>query len=75
MVGEEEPVVSPKSHSEWARLLRKVYEVDPLACPRCSATMRVIAVITAPAVIDRILRHLRETGGDDLFAARAPPAA
>ena len=37
--------------------------------------MRVIAVITVPKVIDRILRHLRETGGDDIFAARAPPAA
>ena len=75
VVREDQAAESPSSNSEWARLLRKVYEVDPLACPRCSATMRVIAVITAPAVIDRILRHLRETGGDDLFAARAPPAA
>jgi hypothetical protein len=36
--------------------------------------MQVVAVITLPRVIDRILRHLRETGGDELFAARAPPA-
>jgi hypothetical protein len=66
---------SRSSGSEWARLLRKVFEVDPLSCARCGEEMRVIAVITVPKVIVRILRHLRETGGDDIFAARAPPAA
>jgi len=34
-----------------ARLLRQVYEVDPLLCPRCGGTMRVIAVIKRPAVV------------------------
>jgi hypothetical protein len=70
---ETEPL--PKSRATWARLLRMVFEVDPLACPRCGARLKIISVITAPAVIDKILRHLRETGKDDLFAARAPPAA
>lgn len=42
----------------WARLIRQVYEVDPLFCPRCGKTMRVIAVIERPAVIRRILDHL-----------------
>jgi hypothetical protein len=37
--------------------------------------MKILSVITSPAVIDRILRHLRRTGKDDLFDARAPPAA
>jgi hypothetical protein len=27
----------------WAKMIRKVYEVDPLACPECGAQMRVIA--------------------------------
>jgi len=39
----------------WAELLRRIYEVDPLACPRCSALMRIVAVITDPAVITGIL--------------------
>ena len=68
----------PKSRASWARLLRKVFEVDPLACPRCSATMKIVSVITTPALIDRILGHLRRTGKDDLHrvhGARAPPAA
>ena len=35
-----------------------MYEVDPLACPRCGATMRVIAVSEPPAVIQQILDQL-----------------
>jgi len=28
----------------WARLIQKIYEVDPLACPKCGGTMRIIAI-------------------------------
>ena len=31
--------------STWARLIHKVYEVDPLECPRGKGPMRVIALI------------------------------
>lgn len=44
--------------SSWARLIRKVYRVDPLICPRCGGRMHLIALIEEPAVIERILRHL-----------------
>jgi hypothetical protein len=48
----------------WARLLSKVYEIDPLACPKCGAEMKpaVIAVIENPDEIKRILRHLVKIG-------------
>jgi hypothetical protein len=68
----------PKSRASWARLLKMVFEVDPLTCRRCGAAMKVIAVITAPALIDRLLKHVRgkaEEHGEDPFDARAPPAA
>jgi hypothetical protein len=42
----------------WARLIKQVYEVDPLVCPRCAGPMRIIAFIEQPAVIEKILRHL-----------------
>ena len=42
----------------WAKLIRKIYEVDPLACPKCGAQMRVIALIEDPTVIERILTWL-----------------
>ena len=44
--------------STWARLIHKVYEVDPLECPKCKGPMRVISLIEDSEVIRRILRHL-----------------
>ncbi len=43
----------------WARLIKRVYEVDPLLCPSCDSEMKVIAFITEHDVVDAILRHLR----------------
>lgn len=59
---EAEPEVDGRAPLEawrsWARLIRKVYELDSLLCPRCGGTMRVIAVIEWPAVIRPVLDHL-----------------
>ena len=52
--------------SAWARLIAKVYEVDPLICPHCGSEMKLIAVITDPPEVRKILRHLIKIG-------RAPP--
>ena len=32
----------------WAELIKKVYEADPLVCPRCEGTMRIIALSSSP---------------------------
>ena len=58
----ERPVGSPS----WARLIQKVWEISPVTCSRCGGEMRVVSVITDPAVIDKILRHIEKKG-------RAPP--
>ena len=47
-----------RGRSTWARLSHKIYEVDPLECPRCKGPMRVIALIDDEAVIRKILTHL-----------------
>lgn len=39
----------------WARLMQKIYEVDPLVCPNCNGTMQVIAFIEDSDVIKKIL--------------------
>ena len=57
---------SPESRAAWARLSTKVYEADPLVCGRCGSPMRVVAVITEPQQVRKILRHLIKTG-------KAPP--
>jgi hypothetical protein len=50
--------VRQAAKAAWAKLIRKVYEVDPLLCQKCGAQMRVIALIEDPAVIERILSWL-----------------
>jgi Putative transposase len=59
----------------WAALLQQIFEVDPLSCPKCTGTMRIVAFITQSAVIDQILTHLRTraTSGDRR-SARSPPS-
>jgi len=54
----------------WARLVRRVYEVDPLRCPGCGGEMRIISVILEHEVITKILRHLARKG---IQPGRAPP--
>jgi len=54
-----EPELSPKEfRRNWARLIQKIYEVDPLVCSRCQGSMRVIAFIEDEDVIKKILKHL-----------------
>ena len=42
----------------WARLIQKIYNVDPLICPKCKGFMRIISFIEEVAVIKKILKHL-----------------
>ncbi len=42
----------------WRELIKKLWEVDPLSCPRCHHEMKIISLINQPEVIERILRHL-----------------
>jgi len=42
----------------WARLIQKIYEVDPLACSKCGGTMRIIAFIEDYKVVKKILDHV-----------------
>ena len=42
-----------------AMLIQRVYKIDPLACPRCSGQMKVVAFLEPlqADVIEKILRH------------------
>ena len=51
--------VVARAKAAWARLIRKVYEADPLESPQCQGPMRVIALIDDPPLVRRILEHLR----------------
>jgi len=62
-----------RASQTWAMLIKRVYEVDPLACPKCGGRLKVIAFIEPPQadVIEKILRHC---GLWNPPPARGPPA-
>jgi hypothetical protein len=72
-VSSREPVPTPPERAalrrRWANLIRRVYEIDPLVCPRCGSEMRMIGFITDPTVVKRIADHLRKRDRP----ARPPP--
>ena len=50
----------PPSRIPWAELLRRTFSVDVLRCPRClTGTLAVLAFITDPSIVLKILAHLR----------------
>ncbi len=56
-----------KASANWARLIHKIFEVDPLLCPNCGKEMRIIAFITNDQEVKKILKHIGEE------TERAPP--
>jgi hypothetical protein len=56
----------------WARLIARVYQVDPLVCTRCGQRMSLIAFVTDQMAIGKILDHL---GLSSPQAEKPPPLA
>ncbi len=52
----------------WARLLKRVFEIDMEHSPNCGGELKIIAAMLDSAVIERILTHRG-------LQARAPPRA
>ena len=61
-----------RCNQTWAMLIKRVYEIDPMVCPKCGGQMKVVAFIEPPQreVIEKILRH---SGLWQSSAPRAPP--
>jgi len=54
----ESDATSPAKRKAWARLIQKIYEVDPLTCPQCQGAMKLISIIDQPDTVKHILQHL-----------------
>jgi len=68
----------PRSHDTsriaWAKLMARVGEEFPLECPNCGGDIRLIAFITEPGAIRKILTHLCEPlEPPPVSPARGPP--
>lgn len=58
----------------WALLLKRVFVVDVLECPKCKGRMKILAAVTAPASVRRLLESLGlPSEAPRLQAARPPP--
>jgi len=76
----EEAVQVPDAWSKlrkqsWARLLQKVYEVDPFICPKCQGSMSVVAIIEDPKELTKIIDWAKQEERDQPVSvcARSPP--
>jgi len=52
------PALRLVASATWRELIKRVWEVDPLLCPRCGTEMVKLAAVRDPVVIIKILRHL-----------------
>ena len=64
------PALRPVASATWRELIKRVWEVDPLLCPRCGTEMVKLAAIQDPVVITHILRHVHLW---EEPSARGPP--
>jgi len=72
LAGEGQGVRAARCSQSWAMLIKRVYEIAPLCCPKCQGQMKVVAFIEPlqGAVIEKILRHC---GLWNPSTPRAPP--
>jgi hypothetical protein len=52
------PVTRKSFRISWAALLKRVWHIDALRCPRCHGALIMISAIQKAEVILRILNHL-----------------
>ena len=67
------PAMTPAPrHWAWADLMRRAFDIDVLACPRCGRRLRLMATVEDPDAVRAILAAFAESRG---MAGRAPPFA
>ena len=62
----DEPAPRRPRSLSWAELMRRVFAIDVLECPRCSGPMRILAAIHPPETTRAILECLE-------LPSRSPP--
>ena len=62
--------IQRKFRQSWAKLIQMVWEVDPLACPKCGKAMKIVAIVEDESLVETTLRQL---GLWENLAPRGPP--
>jgi len=69
----------PERHAAmtWMQRLKRVFSIDIEICEKCKGSVKIIACVEDPAVIEKILKHLKEKSVSNNTATlppkRAPP--
>ena len=64
------PLTAPLT---WAQRLKRTFEIDISLCPLCGGKLRVIADITEPELITKILNHIQNRDPPRRLPKRALP--
>jgi hypothetical protein len=68
------PPINSNSRISWAKLLKRVFNIDVEICSSCGGKNKIIAAIENPSVIKKILKHLGlPTTPPTPWNARGPP--
>ena len=60
--GDRTPKGCTRKRMAWHRLMRRVFEIDVLQCPKCKGRMTMVSFIIQRSVIRKILKHLGQPG-------------
>ena len=63
---------APTAPMTWMARLNRVFGIDIETCPQCGGKLRIIAPVTNPNAIARIVRHVEQRERHDPHP-RAPP--
>jgi hypothetical protein len=71
---DDTPPTHRSRYRPWAELMKRAFALDVDQCDKCGERLRLRALVTAAASIERFLRHLGEpTEPPPLSSARGPP--
>ena len=71
--GQDEDEFTRRDRLSWAKLIHRVYEVDPLLRPFCGAEMKILAFILDFGAAKAIRKSLRLPAQEPEPLAHAPP--
>ena len=72
-IDDEDTPYRKLSRMKWAALIKRVYEIDPLLCPKCGGIMKIVTFIEKRDQADVIEKILKHCGLWNCRASRAPP--
>ena len=72
---DEKTLAERHASMTWMQRLKRVFNIDFEVCEKCKGPVKIIACVEDPAVIEKILKHLKEEAVTDKMAQRPPSRA